>query len=292
MITFIGHITRDINIDVIVGKEKIEAGGGVLYGSVVASLLGVESTVVTKCARGDIDFFESLLREAGVKAFFLESVDTTTIRNEYYSSNPDSRESYLIRKAEPFTKEDLSFVPDCNVIHVNPLWYGEFKEEYIPLLRGKARFLSADAQGFLRRVEENGKMVYKEWPKEECLPFLDLLKVDAKEAKSMTGESDLRKACEIICSLGPRYVIVTHTDGVIVFSEGQYHEAQFEGWTLKGRTGRGDTCTAAFLVAFLFKGMNMKSATEFSAKVTSLKMRHPGPLRREDIEALTSGRYI
>jgi len=291
MITFVGHLTKDINVDNARREERIEVGGGVLYGSITAALLGVETVVLAKCAREDFESFRFLLQESGVKVFLLESRETTTIRNEYYSLDPDNRESYLVKKADPFTRDDLSYIPYSDVIHINPLWYGEFEEEHIPLLRKKTGFLSADAQGFLRRVEKGGKMVYGKWLKKEYLPFLDFLKVDIREAKSMTGESELKKACKVISSFGPKYIMVTHTNGVVVF-DGNFHEAPFEGWILPGRTGRGDTCAAAFLVAFLFKGMKIEVATKFSAKITSLKMLHPGPLRREDVETLTGSWYI
>lgn len=56
MITFIGHVSKDINV--IHGKEETAYGGGVVAGSITAALLGVKAKVVTKCAREDIVHFE------------------------------------------------------------------------------------------------------------------------------------------------------------------------------------------------------------------------------------------
>ncbi|PLV59145.1 carbohydrate kinase [Thermotoga sp. KOL6] len=278
MITFVGHVSKDVNV--VSGERKVMRGGGVVMGSIAASLLGVRSKVVTKCSKEDVPYF-SFLKNFGIEVIFLDSPKTTSIENRY-SNEPDKRESFLISAADPFTKDDLEYVTG-EVVHVNPLWFGEFPEDLIPILRKKVNFLSADAQGFLR-VPENGKLVYKKWKRVEYLRFFDLFKMDAKESAVLTGTDDLRESCKIVYSHGVKLVLVTHGNGVIVFN-GMFFEAPFEGWTMEGRTGRGDTCTAAFLVAYLFKKMNLEETTKFSAKITSLKMKHPGPLKREDVEA-------
>lgn len=285
MITFIGHVSKDINV--IDGKREIAYGGGVVAGAITSSLLGVKVRVITKCAKEDVSNF-LFLQKQGVDVIFLESSRTTSIENRY-GSDPDRRESFLISAAEPFKEDDLAHVGK-EAAHVNPLWYGEFPEDLIPTLRKRVKFLSGDAQGFLR-VPDGGKLVYRDWKRKEFLRFFDLFKVDSREAETLTGTSDLREASKIIHSLGAKIILATHTNGVVVF-DGNFYEAPFEGWTMEGRTGRGDTCTAAFLVGILFKGMAPGKATRFAAKITSLKMRHPGPLRREDLEALSGDQYL
>ncbi|MCD6551445.1 MAG: carbohydrate kinase, partial [Thermotoga sp.] len=172
MITFIGHVSKDINV---VGEKKeVVGGGGVVHGAITSALFGVRTFIVTKCAEEDIPLF-SFLKESGVQVKFLDSSSTTSIEN-VYGSSPDERESFLVAKADPFTKEDLDVV-STEIVHINPLWYGEFPEELIPVLRERVRFLSADAQGFLR-VEESGKLVYKDWEHKDYLSYFDLFKVD------------------------------------------------------------------------------------------------------------------
>jgi sugar/nucleoside kinase (ribokinase family) len=58
----------------------------------------------------------------------------------------------------------------------------------------------------------------------------------------------------------------------------EVRQIPFTGFTLEGRAGRGDTCTAAFLVA-RERGMNLREATVFAAEVTSRKMQYRGPFR-------------
>ena len=109
------------------------------------------------------------------------------------------------------------------------------------------------------------------------LSLLDLFKVDAKEALVLTGEEDPRRAIRAVHALGPKMVLLTHRDGVCVFDGGALHESAFSGFTLEGRTGRGDTCTASFLVA-RGRGMELADATAFAAEVTSRKMQYRGPI--------------
>nr|7E4L_A Chain A, PfkB domain-containing protein [Thermotoga maritima MSB8]7E4L_B Chain B, PfkB domain-containing protein [Thermotoga maritima MSB8] len=286
MITFIGHVSKDVNV--VDGKREIAYGGGVVMGAITSSLLGVKTKVITKCTREDVSKF-SFLRDNGVEVVFLKSPRTTSIELRY-GSDPDTRELFLISAADPFTESDLAFI-EGEAVHINPLWYGEFPEDLIPVLRRKVMFLSADAQGFVR-VPENEKLVYRDWEmKEKYLKYLDLFKVDSREAETLTGTNDLRESCRIIRSFGAKIILATHASGVIVF-DGNFYEASFRSWSLEGRTGRGDTCTAAFLVGFVFKKMSIEKATKFAAAVTSVKMRHPGPLRREDLEAISGDQYF
>ena len=165
------------------------------------------------------------------------------------------------------------------MVHVNPLWLGEFPPALLAALRLRAAMLCADAQGFLRVAEPDGRMLHRDLAqKREVLSLLDLFKVDAKEALVLTGEEEPRRAARAVHALGPKMVLLTHRDGVCVFDGGTMHEAAFSGFTLEGRTGRGDTCTASFMVA-RGRGMGLAEAAAFAAEVTSRKMQYRGPYR-------------
>jgi sugar/nucleoside kinase (ribokinase family) len=101
--------------------------------------------------------------------------------------------------------------------------------------------------------------------------------VDSKEALILTGLDDVRKAARGVRELGPRIVILTHRGGVCVFDGEEYYESPFTGFSIEGRTGRGDTCTAAFLAAM--QRMSLREATALAAEVTSRKMQYRGPYR-------------
>jgi len=277
-ILFVGHVCVDKNV--IRGETETLYGGGVVHGAITARRLGLAAAVVTKCAEADRPGFRHL-EEAGVTTLFLPSPASTSIRNVYPSANPDERQSLLISRAEPFREGDLERIAavGADVVHLNPLWFGEFPVALVPALRRLAPFLAADAQGFLRVGEADGRMVHRDLAdKESVLPLLDLFKVDTKEAHLLTGEEDPERAVRAVHAFGPRLVLLTHQGGVCVYDGRSLSAAAFTGWTLEGRTGRGDTCTASFL-AGRHRGMSLGEATAFAAAVTSAKMQYRGPYR-------------
>lgn len=277
-IVLVGHVCVDKNV--VRGETETIGGGGVFHGGITAQRLGAEATVVTKAAESDRPSF-NLMTEAGIKVIFLPTPTSTSIRNVYPSENPDERQSLLISRAEPFGAGDLDQIvaQNADVVHVNPLWFGEFPPSLLVALRPRVATLCADAQGFLRVAEPDGRLAHRDLAqKREVLSLLDLFKVDAKEAHVLTGEEDPRRAARAVHALGPKMVLLTHRDGVCVFDGGTVHEAAFSGFTLEGRTGRGDTCTASFLVA-RGRGMGLAEAVAFAGEVTSRKMQYRGPYR-------------
>jgi len=277
-IVFVGHVCVDKNV--VRGETETLYGGGVVHGAITAQRLGAHATVVTKCAEPDRPGFH-LMSDIGAQVIFLPTPTSTSIRNVYPSDNPDERQSLLISRATPLGEQDLDQIGtlQADVVHVNPLWFGEFPPPLLAALRPRAAMLCADAQGFLRVAEPDGRMVHRDFAhKRELLSLLDLFKVDSKEALLLTGEEDPRRAIQAVHALGPKLVLLTHRDGVCVFDGGALHESAFSGFTLEGRTGRGDTCTASFLVA-RGRGMELPEAVAFAAEVTSRKMQYRGPYR-------------
>jgi len=85
--------------------------------------------------------------------------------------------------------------------------------------------------------------------------------------------------------------VLTHRDGVLVYAEGQFHEAGFYPQKLNGRSGRGDTCIGAYVAARLSKPP--AEACIWAAAVTSLKMEKLGPFDRtiQEVEDLICSKY-
>ena len=144
--------------------------------------------------------------------------------------------------------------------------------------------LALDVQGFVR-VRRGEKLVFEDWPeKAEGLSYVNVLKLDRAEAEVLTGQTDIRQAVEELAAYGPREIVLTHADGVLVYAQGRGYEAPFRPREIKGRTGRGDTCFATYLGKRLT--FPPEVACRFAAAVTSLKMEKPGPFRGslQDVE--------
>ena len=169
---------------------------------------------------------------------------------------------------------------------------GEVPLDVIRVLRGKDATLSADVQGFVRVRAADGRLEHREWPEmRTVLALIDILKTDAVEAESLTGESDIRAAARTLADFGPREIVLTHRDGLLVYAEGEFYEAAFHPENLVGRSGRGDTCLGSYVAKRLTS--TAAQATLWAAALTSLKMEAEGPIRRPigDVEALLSSRY-
>jgi sugar/nucleoside kinase (ribokinase family) len=276
-LTFLGDVCLDVNV--VRGQARDEIGGGVYHGAVTACRLGAPVRVITKARAEDRRHFAAI-EQAGALITWLPSAAGTAIRNDYPSENPDDRISRVISQAEPFTARELAGF-EFDALHVNPLWMGMVPPALLPLLRPRVRLLGADAQGFLRRVAPDGSAAHQPWPEAGAfLHLLDVLKVDIVEARTLTGLEDRHAAAAALLEQGVGTVLLTHRDGVLAARGEQLHEAPWGGWTLAGRTGRGDTCTAAFLVGLL-RGEALPEALALAARVTSAKMQYRGPYRGE-----------
>jgi sugar/nucleoside kinase (ribokinase family) len=286
-IAFLGHYTKDT----IVSPEgtRIVDGGAFNYGSNVAVRMGLNVAAITRLAREDFRVVDEL-RALGVDVFAKATPDSTCLRLEYPTSNVDERILSITRSAGPFS------IPEVNGIFskafvVGASVRGEVTLEVIEELRKKDALIAIDLQGFIR-VVRNGRFIFEAWPeKEQVLSKTDVVKTDAVEAELLTGERDRKTAARRIRDLGPKEVVLTHKDGVLVYDGRHFYEALFCPDRLIGRSGRGDTCIASYVARRL--NAPPSEAVLWAAAVTSLKMEAEGPFRRDirDVEKLIQKRY-
>jgi sugar/nucleoside kinase (ribokinase family) len=213
------------------------------------------------------------------------------MRLEYPTDNVDERILTCTVTAGSYMVDQFDGL-SAKAFLINASVREEVSFQVVNYLSKKEGLLVADAQGFIRIIDQNRRLIHAPWPeKEKVLALLDVLKADAVEAQSLTGEKDLKNAAEILADWGPGEVVLTHRDGILVYAEGQYHEATFLPKKLVGRSGRGDTCIASYMAKRLFAPP--EEAILWSAAVTSLKMEAEGPILRtlKDVEALINKKY-
>jgi len=286
-LAFLGHYTRDTIVSA-TGTRVVD-GGAFNYGAHVAAAMGLEVAAITHLAREDWHVVDGLVR-LGVDVFARATSHSTCLRLEYPTANVDERIIYVTSRAEPFTPDEVRGL-EARAFVVCASLRGEVSLEVIEELVAKETLLAADAQGFVR-VARDGVLTCAPWPeKQAILGHIDLLKADAVEAGLLTGETDLRAAARLLADLGPREIILTHRDGLLVYADGEYHQAGFFPQRLVGRSGRGDTCLAAYVARRL--SHPPAEATVWAAAVTSLKMEAEGPFRRDigAVEHLIETRY-
>jgi sugar/nucleoside kinase (ribokinase family) len=230
------------------------------------------------------------LARMGVKVFVTPTPQSTHLRLVYPTHNLDQRTVYNVGSAGPFTPAEVAPV-QARTFHIGASVRGEVPLEVIEALAQKGARISLDVQGFLR-VNRGGELVHEHWPEAaRVLELVDVLKADAVEAEALTGRSDLREAAQAFSEFGPSEVVLTHRAGVLVCADGHFYAAPFRTREMRGRTGRGDTCTAAYLGKRLTASPS--EATVWAAALTSLKMEAEGPFDREmgEVEELIKQRY-
>jgi sugar/nucleoside kinase (ribokinase family) len=286
-LAFLGHYTKD-TIVTLAGTRVVD-GGAINYGAHVAAAMGLRAAVITRLAREDMGVVDRLLG-LGIQVFAQVTPHSTCLRLEYPTPNPDERTVTVTSSAGPFTVREIEPV-DAEIFVVGPSVRGEVSLEMLAAIARRGRRIAADVQGFLR-VARNGKLVHSPWPEQApALGYIEFLKADAVEAEVLTGEGDLRSAARALTTLGPREVVLTDRNGLLVHAEGHVYEAPFHPRHLAGRSGRGDTCIAAYVGSRL--AAPPREATVWAAAATSLKLEAEGPLRRSraEIEQLIQNHY-
>jgi sugar/nucleoside kinase (ribokinase family) len=281
-IAFVGHYTKDTIVTP--GETKTVHGGAFRYGAYVVVKMGLKAAVITRLARGDFEVVDDLAR-LGVEVFAKPTAQSTCLRLVYPTADLDQRSISVEGSAGAFTVPEVASI-QARVFHIGASIRGEVPPEVIESLAKKGARISLDVQGFIR-VNQDGKLVHANWPEAaRVLKLVNVLKTDGVEADILTGKKDLKEAAKILADFGPQEIIVTHRDGVLVYAEGRFYEAPFFPREVRGRTGRGDTCTAAYLGKRLTAPP--AEATVWAAALTSLKMEQGGPFRREisEVEAL------
>ena len=276
-----GHISIDENI--YQGEAVKEIGGAVFYSSCASHAIGHKIGILTKLSPRDRKYLEAfIIPQEDITA--LDSRNTTSIRNIYYSADRERRTCTALSIADPFTIADIPNNIDSQIYHFAGLISGEFNSEMIKSLHNKGK-IALDVQGFLRTVTENKEMVFIDWEKKkEYLPYIDYLKTDAAEAEIMTGIKDRKKAAEMLFEWGAKEIMITHNKEVLIYNGKKHYTCSLKPRNLSGRTGRGDTCFSAYITERLDK--RIEEALLFAAALVSLKMEKPGPFKgdRDKVE--------
>lgn len=278
----VGPATRDLNIDYD-GTLVKAVGGPVTFCTPAATSVGANVFVAVKIAPRDEKMLDAIAAAPEHMAL-MPSRETTVLRNEYFTITRERRNTTCLAQSDPICLNEIPNV-DCKLFYLAGLLHGDYPLELIPALsmRGK---LCADMQGFLRH-NVDGHVEFRDWPEKAVyMKYFDYLKVDAAEAEILTGFHDRRAAAKALYELGAKEILVSFNEEMMVYDGKEYHTCPVRSRSLSGRTGRGDTVTAAYL-AMRVKGSGISEALRYATACVSLKMETPGPFcgSREDVLA-------
>ncbi|HET6452576.1 MAG TPA: hypothetical protein VFI08_14760, partial [Spirochaetia bacterium] len=189
-ILFLGAFTQDTIVSG--GTEKVVDGGAFYYGASVAVRMGLRTGAVTRLAARDRGVVVRL-QQLGVSLRARETADSTCLRIEYPSGNPDQRTITVTSTAGSFEPEDLGDWRAATAV-VGASFRGEVGEEMLGLLVSRGCRLALDVQGYVR-VLRHGVLHREPWDAaSRLLPLVSILKADVDEAELLTGTRDLRAA--------------------------------------------------------------------------------------------------
>ncbi|QOX64505.1 ribokinase [Anoxybacterium hadale] len=285
----IGPVSLDHNIDH-QGNEYQEVGGAIVQSGFAASRIGHKTALFTKLNPKDADL-EKAFEASGAELYWKASERTTSIRNQYFTADKETRECKAIGVCDPFQIEELPDV-STRIYHLAGLIYGDFSSEMIEALSRQDGKVAVDVQCLLRHAEPDGSMVFYDWAdKTTHLQYIDFLKTDAAEAAILTGETDRVEAAKKLYQWGAKEIMITHNTEVLVYDGKEIFTCPIKARNLSGRTGRGDTCFSGYITERLQK--NIPEALLFASALVSLKMETVGPFRgdRADVEEYIKSFY-
>lgn len=286
-VIYIGNYTKDTIISP-AGTKHVD-GGAVNYAAHAAARLGCRVAVVTRLAREDDRVIERLV-QAGIDCYPTYTPQSTVLTLQYPTSDPDIRTLSVVATAGSIAAEEVETL-NARAAVIGSSLRGEVGMDVIEKLKEKDMLVAADMQGFVR-VLRGTELNYEPWDEmQSTLARVDVVKSDAVEAEFLTGETDIYSAARFYAEMGPREIVLTHKDGLLIFADGEFHELGFYPARLEGRSGRGDTCIGTYVAKRL--SMPPREAGIWAAAVTSLKMENLGPFARSinEVEALMNAKY-
>lgn len=260
--------------------EAIEQhlGGNCANTSYAIAKLGVPARALGSVGRDPTgDRVLEILSGAGVDTNYIQRSDLPTA-SSVALVRQDGARSFL--HCPGVSASAFSSVPDitpamssgCGFFHMaNP--FG------IPGLRSNAPEILRRARAAgLRTSLDAGWDSRGEWMKAfgPCIPFADILFVNAEEARRLTGLEDQRKAAASLRTAGAGCVVVkTGEQGCTLHSAAE--DRRVPGFAVKAvdTTGAGDCFAGGFLAA-LARGLPLLEAARFANAVGALSVRKPG----------------
>jgi sugar/nucleoside kinase (ribokinase family) len=286
-IVLCGAYTKDTIISP-AGKRLVD-GGGFNYGCNITARMGLKVAAITRLAKEDYHVVDELRKI--VTVYDTPTPNSTCFTLEYPTTNPDQRIIRVTTNAGAFTPEEVRGI-SAKAFVITPSIRGEIPIETIDEIKKLNSFVSIDVQGYIRIIREDGVLINALWSEQEAvLARADVLKTDAVEAEFLTGAADIHQAAKILADLGPKEVVLTHRDGLLVYDGQNYYEAGFYPQQLIGRSGRGDTVISSYMAKRITAPP--AEATIWAAAAVSIKMEAEGPFKRDirDVEELIRQKY-
>lgn len=283
----IGHVTLD---KIVTPQQEVYMPGGTTYyfAHGINSLLrshasGVTFGLIASLAEGEMKAVDDM-RQAGIDVSVVPSRHTVFFEN-IYGENQNDRRQRVRAKADPFTLESIRDT-EARYICLGSLLADDFPLDVVRHLSAHGTIVM-DAQGFLREVR--GEQVFAcDWAdKLEFFRYIDILKVNEHEVRTLTGIDDLHAAARQLAAWGISEVLLTlGSEGSIVLAEDTFYDIPpIPPRQVVDATGCGDTFTMGYVYRRV-QGASPRDAALFASAVSSIKLEASGPFRDTEAEAM------
>jgi len=273
-ITFLGHMCYD-EITPFEGSIRVAPGSAVLCGALAAARAGRRVAAIVKMAQRDAAILQPM-RDAGIDTYLIPAADTTYSCVIHPVPDVDVRRLILKKSAGLIRIHEIPPVR-TRCLHLAGISDSEFDMDLILGLVGKGYSLSVDMQSFVRQVDPTTcEIVLRDVPqKQDIVRQMHKVKLDAVEAKLLTGSDDFEQAAGLFERWGCPETVITRSGGVLARVAGKSYLESLSQGNLMGRTGRGDTLFGAYLARRLEH--DPADSLRFAAALVSIKLESPGP---------------
>lgn len=283
-IVCVGHITLDKIVTP--EKEVYMPGGTTFYMAHGVSHLPndkVSFKLVASLAESEMQAVEDIRKE-GIEVDVIPSKASVFFEN-IYGENQNERQQRVRAKADPFTVESVKGI-EAKYICLGSLLADDFSLDVVKELSQHGTIVM-DAQGYLREVR--GEEVFAcDWEnKLEFFKYIDILKVNEHEVRTLTGIEDLREGAKQLAEWGIKEVLLTlGSEGSIVLVDGKFYDIPaYKPKKETDATGCGDTYTLGYVYKRV-QGANPEEAGKFASAISSIKLEESGPFKgtEEEVE--------
>ena len=253
---------------------RMTAAGSVGYLAQDLARLGLDVGLVSCLPDDQLGAFQlDTLRRAGVHVDRVRLAPNTVGTVVAYVLLFGSRKRPLVYRLgthDPwplsFDAADLDYLLDARLLHCGG--YLHFDSVYHGATTDV--FRQARARGLITSIDTQfpAKPLARPWlaAMDDILPYVDVLFVDEREARSLADREDLVEAAALLRDAGPAMVVIKQgSEGARVFAaEGVFYEPAVQVAPLVDSIGAGDAFDAAFLLGLL-DGWPLERSARFAA---------------------------
>ena len=229
-------------VDEISQNDKLveSPGGPACYCGLTAKNMKFDVDLHTKIGK---DFsFNAALEKKGIFISQNSISDTPTTRFLLKIFGTE-RELYLKTKCDQID----SIKSDAEAAIVSPV-FDEVSEDTLDEIKENFNFTLLDPQGYLRRVDESGKIFLEKTLLD--LSNISAIKVDPNEAFYLTGMKE-KEAMVALQKKGVKHVLYTNKQNITMLVKDRMYHLKIPNISIGDTTGVGDIFCSAFTCSFL-----------------------------------------